>query len=377
MNDYVIECNAALTCFITSQHTSYYSANVKSTLGHISTCDTLHYRRNHTTKVVCGNARGPSTLYVYLTHVNDGVTHTFQPDGQNVMEDMAVPMFECHTSEGPSFKPVNASKHRVCEYEDDLVLDRQRGAWHLDADGTLRWMTRSKCIVPEYSQPIPSYARLLFIGDSHMRFFYDLYVQRNLGIQKNYTEVKHLDDTTGNVQYLARHYITRQRAPEFTKDEIAETLCQLPPVFGDKTVILIGFGSWDLHANGLRYTLDAIEGSLAPAVLAAERLGYTVYLSTPPAYPSGAQRGAWAGMRNNHAHEFIKHKLNTVFEETKVIDTSRLTRALSETAPTVFDWQCGDHILCYRGTRVVGPVGNAVLDYLLFYMFTEPASMRR
>jgi hypothetical protein len=375
VNDYTIECDAKLTCFVASQHKSYYAANVKSTLGHISTCDTLHYYGNQTTKITCGNARGQSTLYVYLTHVNEGVLHTFQPDGQNVMEDMAVPLFECHT-EGLQSQPVNASNHRVCEYEDDLVLDRQRGAWHVDAGGALRWMTRSRCIVPEYTSSIPSYARLLFIGDSHMRFFYDLYVQRNLGIRKNYTEVKHLDDTTGSVKYLARHYITKARAPEFTKDEISETLWQLPPVV-DKTVILIGFGSWDLHGNGLRYTLKAVEDALAPAVLSAERLGYTVYLSTPPAYPSGAQRGSWAGQRNNHAHDFIKHKLNTVFEDSKVIDISRLTRALSETAPTVFDWQCGDHILCYRGTRVVGPVGHSVLDYLLFYMFTEPAAMRR
>jgi hypothetical protein len=372
--DYTIRCQQTkrrrLACSIDTETADpFFSSNVEVTFQAggvrvLETCEVLK------TRILCSPAwRGDEwTLRVYLTHVSGGAVTVFQPYGQTVMEDMHVPLFEC----SPQRIATPPPQLLACSSFDDVGRDRQRGAWVIRS-GALQWLTRSGCLVPPGKQLPPSEA-VVFMGDSHMRFFYDLYVQKMLNVSKHYQEVKHLDDSEGAVRYLARHYITRKRAPEFQKDELVETLDTA--MGAEACTVFLGFGSWDLHGNGLAYTLEAMRRDLHPAVRRAEAAGHRVFLLTPPAYPSGAQHGPWAGQRNNHAHERLSREMDALFFEEQNIDISRLTRAVSETSPALFDWQCGDHLLCYRGERVVGPVGEAVLDYLLFYAFSEPAHMR-
>jgi Nucleotide-diphospho-sugar transferase len=336
---------------------SKFSANVESD-GVLGTCSTIDDRIG-TYRVACPSVGHNYTLRITLMHVMDGDRVPFT--GKMIQEDINVPLFECSIGDGEEAHvrdlPLCADSFRFSPDRVPLWTGVKTLSPQLVFPGV--------CVIPS-NQSWRITGNVFMIGSSHMRLFYDLSVQR-MGIHKNNTGVKHEDDSTANLHFFSRHYISRARAPEFQKDEISETLWNISTghaKFDD--IVLIQFGSWDLHGNGYDYTIARIYDTLLPAVDAVRRAGFRVLVMPPPAYPAGAQTGSWAGQRCNPSYAGLVEALRDTLRPEEVFDMSLWTRAFNEVKIPDVDWRCGDHILCYDGNHIIGRFGEATLDALIW-----------
>ena len=156
--------------------------------------------------------------------------------------------------------------------------------------------------------------------------------------------------------------------PEFLDVGIVDVLRNLTLTLPRQAVLLLQFGSWDLHGNGLSATLDYAIIDVMPLLeQLITQLGTLVIFLPPPSYY--LQTGTWAGMRNNHAYAALANPFRRELERLGgfMFDDLTMTRALMEAVPG-YDWQTGDHILRNRGGEIFGRLGLECLRVLLAFI---------
>ena len=297
---------------------------------------------------------GRARLTADLMHVQFGA---FTPYGAalEAQEQIKAPLFDC------TYVSTPAIRAETCAGD---ALDVQGGWWldvrsqeptHESTDGCSR-----SAPVAELQTCVASFPSIFMVGESHMRFFYD-YVLQALGRPNKNLEVKHSDDSSGNVHYLAAHYIV-------TGPEGGVILNALRGAnFTDGSLLLLSFGSWHLHGVGLAKTVALVRDVLVPElerIMREHRVA--VYVTTAPA--KFRQEGAWAGVENTASVAALQEATEMLMPEgVHTFDIVHATRGFMESVRPAIDWdcdkdgQCSCHILCrHGGSDVYGRFGKQI-----------------
>jgi len=198
-------------------------------------------------------------------------------------------------------------------------------------------------------------------GESHMRFYYDLVVQ-SMGLRPP-GELKHVDDSAENLSYYATHYITQGPDAAYMIEKLRAT------VFGDRNLLMITFGSWELHVKALAQTVLDIRDVLVPelAQIKLRHPDIRILVFTSPA--KFLQEGASAGIENTASVRALLEATQVLVPThlAEVLDVVTPSSAFLETVPLEWDCdrdgQCQCHMLCRlgAGANVSGRVGEALL----------------
>ena len=334
---------------------SNFYAQTVSADGAVSTCQVADLF-NGTYVISCVNA-GDGVLHLMLSHVAYGA---FVPlSGGLILQDMRLPLLACkYAVRAPD--ALATLSNRTCSRNE--LADEFGGSWK-----DFKYVPTSGCAVKDVDLAtcLKVLPKLVMIGSSHMRFMYDALIQK-LGYFRAGLDVKHSDDAVENVEYRSKHYLVH--GPEFPTVGIVDALRNLTLTLPRKAVLLLQFGSWDLHGNGLSATLDYAMIDVMPLLeQLITQLGTVVIFLPPPSYY--LQTGTWAGMRNNHAYAALANPFRRELERLGgfMFDDLTMTRALMEAVPG-YDWQTGDHILRNRGGEIFGRLGLECLRVLLAFI---------
>lgn len=308
-----------------------------------------------------------------LSHVAHGA---FWPLSASrvVLQDLRQPVFNC--SLPASTGPPPALRRRVCRL--DMLV--QPGYWDLNdvryrpANGCLLPLVHAHHLITRHLDE-KHHANLLLIGSSHMRYTYDALLQRLHAPRQGLT-AKHEDASFGNLAYVAANYARFGPEEEDERKGVRGALGRVSCAQANRTVVVVQFGSWDLHGLGLGQAVRDAHTHLLPALRSLLRCGAVVFLLPPPAYGI-CQLNEWAGMRTDHGYQALHQSIRPAFTAAGglVLDLLTLTQlwfdqlaleSLNEPPGTVRN-PCADHILCPHGAdgAIVGPVGQVYLDLLL------------
>lgn len=316
--------------------------------------------------VACAPTRdGRARITVDLMHVQFGAFTPYGPRLE-VQEQIKAPLFDC------TYTSVHVlTTETVCKA---TALDRQGGRWldarseaptHESTDGC-----SASAPMPRMAECVASFPHVHMVGESHMRFFYD-YLLQVMGRPNKNLEVKHSDDSSGNLHYHAAHYIVQ--GPE--GGVIMNALRGIN--FTSGSLLMVSFGSWHLHGMGLAKSVALVRDVLAPEL---ERLMAThnlrVVVTTAPA--KFKQEGAWAGIENTASVAALQEATEMSMPAgVRVVDMVHATRGFMESVRPPIDWdcdhdgQCSCHILCrHGGSDVYGRFGKQV-----FWRIWEAACM--
>jgi hypothetical protein len=294
-------------------------------------------------------------LTVDLTHVDFGA---FAPYGKMsfVQQQIKVPLFECAYA-SPSMHDQD------CSHESSLDVT---GGWWTEARSAApRYNPTSWCEevpVMNLSDCMRFYTDVYMFGESHMRFFYD-YLTQQLNISNGTLEVKHSDDSAGNIHFFATHYITKGPEGGVLIDALSRTN------FTNNSLILINFGSWHLHGMAVTKTILDVQNVLVPAlrrILAGPNVTRILVFTAPAKF---RQEGPWAGIENTASMAALLEAVQLLMPEgVAVLDIVHSTRTFMESIKPPIDWdcwndhQCSCHIMCRLDgtTTVTGRFGKEI-----------------
>ena len=301
-------------------------------------------------------------ITVELKHIHYGA---FLPFGDkfDVHQQLKVPLFECEYA-APSVHNVD------CERQRYSTLDVSGGWWTDARTAKPRFQPSGWCKeAPDLnlSDCMRSYTDVYMFGESHMRFFYD-YITQQLGIANGTLELKHSDDSAANIHYFASHYITKGPEGGVLIDALQRTN------FRNNSLVLVSFGSWQLHGKGLTQSILDVKDVLVPAlsrVMAEPNVTRIIVFTGPAKYK---QEGSWAGIENTAAMAALLEAVQLLMPQgIAVLDIVHATRTFMESITPPIDWdcwndhQCSCHIMCrLDGTATVtGRFGKAILRQIM------------
>jgi hypothetical protein len=330
-----------------------------TTLGSCVTTDNF----NGTYTVSCAPTRSnDGVLTVELNHLSFGA---FTPFGHErfVQQKLKQPLFECRYT-----VPAGAARARPdCAHSfAATATDTERfGGWWTEFRSEqpqhfpTNWCAQETAT--DLKRCMAGFTNVYMYGESHMRFFYD-YLLAKLERPNGHLEVKHSDDTSGNVHYFATHYITRGPEGGVMIDALRNTS------FANGSLILISYGSWHLHGMGLAKTIADVKDVLVPQlkrILTTAKVKVLVF--TGPA--KFKQEGPWAGIENTASMAALLEATQLLMPlEISVLDIVHPTRGFMETVTPPVQWdcdrdgQCQCHILCRLGgsSNVTGRFGKEI-----------------
>lgn len=294
-------------------------------------------------------------LTVELKHTDFGA---FLPFGDKffVQQQLKVPLFDCEYA-APSAHRVDCSR--------GSSLDVTGGWWTEARTATPRHQHSSWCDEApalDLSECMRFYTDVYMFGESHMRFFYD-FITQQLGIANGTLEVKHADDSAANIHYFATHYITKGPEGGVLIDALQRTS------FTNNSLVLIGFGSWQLHGVGIAKSILDVKDVLVPAlnrIMAEPNVTRLVVFTGPAKFK---QEGPWAGIENTASMAALQEAVQLLVPPgVTVLDIVHATRTFMESITPPIDWdcwndhQCSCHIMCRLDgtTTVTGRFGKEI-----------------
>ena len=294
-------------------------------------------------------------LTVELKHVDFGA---YVPYGEKlfVHQQLKQPLFECEYAAPSAHSP---------DCSQDSSLDLTGGWWTEARTATPRYHPTGWCEeapVMNLSDCMRSYTDVYMFGESHMRFFYD-YITQELGISNGTLEVKHLDDSAGNIHYFATHYLTKGPEGGVFIESLSRTN------FTNNSLVLISFGSWHLHGMAVAKTILDVRDVLVPAlkrVMAGPNVPRIIVFTGPAKFK---QEGPWAGIENTASMAALLEAVQLLMPAgVTVLDIVHATRTFMESIEPPIDWdcwndhQCSCHIMCRLDgtTRVTGRFGKEI-----------------
>jgi len=334
----------------------------------------------------------PLVLDLWLSHISFGA---FWPlsGAADILLDLRKRVFEC----SPPAAPRRASTlppPQPCAAGQMI----QAGRWHLHS---IKYQPADGCVLPApdmgalHRSLAPAW--LVMVGASHMRYMYDYLVQTLASFNESAAlDAKHGDAETGNVRYRSALYVHGGHEDDFgfgSAHENATVAAQLelllsgPQPVPEGSVVLVQFGSWDLHGVGLAEVIFQSRRHFLPRAARLARRGVSVFYLTPPAFGAFSD-SAWSGMRNDAAYAALLQQMAPALAAAGggVLDVSLITRLYFQRmcwatggdgqAPhaefrTDWSYECDDHVLCPLGNgRVGGPIG-AVVTPILFAAVDE------